>query len=129
MLLHLTPWPSCRRHQQTGALPDGIVDVLADYNSLVDLRLNYFCCCGINFTYDSTYALTSYMSYNLSAPRLPKGLSFSSQVRPVSYRPGYIGPGYNLGNSTYPGLSCPYLRRSSDPDEPTYYLNWFLDPE
>ena len=35
----------------------------------------------------------------------------------------------NLGNSSYPGMSCPYLRRDSDPDEQYYLLNWYLDPE
>ena len=36
---------------------------------------------------------------------------------------------FNVGNSTYPGMSCPYLRRESDPDEQYYLLNWYLDPE
>ena len=36
---------------------------------------------------------------------------------------------FNLGNTTYPGMSCPYLRRESDPDEQYYLLNWYLDPE
>ena len=26
-------------------------------------------------------------------------------------------------------MSCPYLRRESDPDEQYYLLNWYLDPE
>ena len=25
--------------------------------------------------------------------------------------------------------SCPYLLRETDPDESSYYLNWFIDPE
>ena len=28
-----------------------------------------------------------------------------------------------------PACSCPYLRRASDPDEPSYFLELFYDPE
>ena len=76
-------------------------------------------------------AFCSYSQYNLSAPRLPIGLSFSMILRPVTYRPGFGVPTYmpNLGNSTYVGLICPYLKLASDPDEPMYLLDWWLDPE
>ena len=58
----------------------------------------------------------SYASYNLSAPRLPKGLVFSSSTRPVTYLAFQEGPYvsivdnktfatyWNLGNSSYDGL-------------------------
>ena len=93
----------------------------------------------------------------MHALRLPSGLAFSAQLRPVIYSPNYneatwcvdslslfprnsrkifLIPGWrelrralNLGNSSYPGMSCPYLRRESDPDEQYYLLNWYLDPE
>ena len=42
---------------------------------------------------------------------------------------GHTRRAFNLGNSSYPGMSCPYLRRESDPDEQYYLLNWYLDPE
>ena len=67
----------------------------------------------------------------MSAPRLPPGLAFSSYLRPVRDDPFGTNQTYqlNLGNSSYPGLSCPYLRLASDPDEPGLLLSWYLDPE
>ena len=47
-------------------------------------------------------AALSYAGYNLSLPRLPRGLAFSSQLRPVSLRPGQ--PLLGLGNTSYRGL-------------------------
>lgn len=77
------------------------------------------------------YPPLRYQSYNLSAPRLPPGLAFSSYLRPVRDDPFGNNQPYqlNLGNATYPGLSCPYLHLASDPDEPGLLLNWYLDPE
>ena len=69
--------------------------------------------------------------YNLSAPRLPMGLALSAtHLRPVTFVPNYGEAtwAFNLGNSTYPGMSCPYLKRESDPDEQYYLLNWYIDP-
>ena len=36
---------------------------------------------------------------------------------------------WNLANSSYYGLYCPYLRLSSSPDVPGSILNWLFDPE
>ena len=44
----------------------------------------------------------SYAGYNLSRPRLPQGLAFSTQLHPVSNRPGQTELG--LGNTNYRGM-------------------------
>ena len=74
-----------------------------------------------------TYCRRSYASYNYSAPRLPKGLKFSSALRAVTYQVFdanglyvYESQGvnysyyWNLGDATYPGLSCPYIIQVSN---------------
>ena len=38
-------------------------------------------------------------------------------------------PQPNLGNASYHGMSCPYLRNASLPDTPDLLLNWLIDPE
>ena len=34
-----------------------------------------------------------------------------------------------LHNNASSIRSCPYVLRESDPDTPSYWLNWILDPE
>ena len=36
---------------------------------------------------------------------------------------------WNLANTSYEGLLCPYIRLSDSPDTPAYYLDWLIDPE
>ncbi|GAX78737.1 hypothetical protein CEUSTIGMA_g6174.t1 [Chlamydomonas eustigma] len=88
-------------------------------------------CCGIGFKNSADLKNASYTSYNLSAPRLPSGLAFSSYLRPVvSNIPGNGEINFgNLGNTSYVGLSCPYLRLTTDPDLPRNLLKWAIDPE
>ncbi|GAX78738.1 hypothetical protein CEUSTIGMA_g6175.t1 [Chlamydomonas eustigma] len=115
----------------TGTIPDGVVTSLARLGQTLNLRLNYMSCCGSNFIHDPTYSNCSYKSYNKSAPKLPKGLAFSTYLQPVITEvagfSNYVNA--NLGNSTYPGLNCPYLKLETDPDEPDYLLDWTIDPE
>ena len=88
------------------------------------------------------YVFFSYASYNYSAPRLPKGLAFSSTLRAITNQ-AYDADGvyttivngvainsyWNLGNALYTGLSCPYLLLASSVDEASHFLAWYLDPE
>ncbi|GAX85346.1 hypothetical protein CEUSTIGMA_g12763.t1 [Chlamydomonas eustigma] len=91
----------------TGSLPNSILDVMASYGTLLDLRLNYMSCCGRGFQHDPTYSVVSYLSYNYSAPPLPPGLTFSTHLRPITFTPTAPNTTYasNLGDTTYyPGM-------------------------
>ena len=97
---------------------------MGNLDSVVDLRLNYLSCCGIPPFVDSnnTFNNVSYSGYNLSMPRLPKGLAFSSILRAVSNNARQIS-NWNLGNTTYIGMRC---------DCPRYFAykrpsNWSLN--
>ena len=48
-IVHPSPSSSIPVHPQTGSLPNSIVDIasLTSYNSLLDFRLNFMCCCGV----------------------------------------------------------------------------------
>ena len=83
--------------------------------------------------------LRSYASYNYSAPRLPAGFRFSNSLRAVSNQ-AFVADGiyvsvvdgvnitsyWNLGNANYNGLNCPYILQDEDPDQPSFYLNWWV---
>ena len=59
------------------------------------------------------------MSLNTSAPLLPPGLNFSSQLGPVIDR---------WSNLTGVPVSCPYLYSTAHSDEPQNLLDWYIDP-
>ena len=128
-----------------------MVAVLAGPASLVDLRLNYLSCCAIGplvkaqttgvgrrslLSFSSlgktSSVNVSYVAYNLSLPRLPPGLKFSSTLQPVtapySARPR-AGAMSTLSNSSFRGLKCPSLLLSNAADIPSNILSWFIDPE
>ena len=85
---------------------------------------------------NALYTSRSYASYNYSAPRLPKGLRFSSMLRAITNL-AYDANGifinivdgvtitqyWNLGSAVYTGLSCPYLLLASEEvDDPSFHL-------
>ena len=74
-------------------------------DSIVNLRLTYLSCCGMQPFYlsSSGFNNASYSGYNLSMPRLPKGLAFSRSLRAVSNPAGQVSY-WNLGNTTYVGM-------------------------
>lgn len=110
-----------------------MVKIFSSSKRLVDLRLNYMSCCGIGSLQGSLGSTSvGYASYNLSAARLPSGLKFSSTLQPVQqiFSSSMLnGAMLNLGNSSYPGLNCPYLLPASATDTPSNFLSWLLDPE
>ncbi|GAX79288.1 hypothetical protein CEUSTIGMA_g6729.t1 [Chlamydomonas eustigma] len=114
----------------TGTVPPALVKLLAEGTS-VDLRLNFMSCCGSGFQKSEGLRNVSYMSYNLSVPRLPPGLFFSTYLRPVvsNQRLSQSSVMLNLGNATYTGLSCPYFVLSNQSDAPSNLLDFYLDPE
>ena len=113
-----------------------MVQRLARPAAVVDLRLNYLSCCAIGplvkaqastggvgagvgvgrrslLSFSSlgktSSVNVSYIGYNLSMPRLPPGLKFSSSLQPISSpysaRPR-VGAISTLSNSSYEGESC-----------------------
>ncbi|KAG1663614.1 hypothetical protein FOA52_009713 [Chlamydomonas sp. UWO 241] len=63
--------------------------------------------------YDLSNAGSDGAYINFSAPRLPAGLAFSQQLRPVAY---------------IDHLACPFLIAAGADDWPYNYLSWFIDP-
>jgi Leucine-rich repeat (LRR) protein len=103
----------------SGTIPQSMVQMLGYTTSFVNLKMNMMSCCGIgklNITLSGSFY---YNAYNYSAPRLPAGLVFSkvlyqysteiSSVQTAVSLGGFYRITGNLGNRTYPGLSCPYL--------------------
>ena len=73
-----------------------MVQQLGNLGSSVDLGLNFMSCCGIGFNHTEGYAMIWYEMYNLSAPRLPPGLAFSTYLRPVAGDPFANNPTYQV---------------------------------
>ena len=122
----------------SGTIPPSLVNILGKKTSFLDLRLNYLSCCGIapltfNGTDQEPGTNVSYSGYDLSLPRLPPGLKFSTTLKAVAYSPLFQGLFTslmnNLGNSSFQGLECPYLLLENDTDSPANYLDWNIDPE
>ena len=121
----------------SGTIPASVARVLSARSSILDLRLNFLSCCAVGPLDISDWTVTnvSYNSYDLSLPRLPRGIKFSSTLQPVtqplvSTNGTFAGSQINLANRTYPGLNCPYLLRADDEDVQYNFLsNWYLDPE
>ena len=117
----------------SGTLPSTMINVFSSNARVVDLRLNYMSCCGVGALQGNLFSgSVGYGSYNLSAPRLPSGVKFSSTLQPVQqiFSSSQLnGAMLNLGNSSYPGLSCPYLLPTSAADTPSNFLSWLIDPE
>ena len=59
---------------------------------------------------------------------------FSAQAYAAGVQVSTIGDGskvynyWNLANTSYYGLFCPYLRLAALTDEPDNLLDWFVDP-
>ena len=87
--------------------------------SFVNLKMNMMSCCAIGPLVFTLSGNIYYNAYNYSAPRLPAGLVFSDVLAPYSQETSSVqsavalGGSYrffgNLGNRSYPGLSCPYI--------------------
>ena len=128
----------------TGTIPSGIVQILKKKGSKVDLRLNFLTCCATSVLIKNVdgasneaadYSNASYASYNYSMPRLPPGLQLSKSLRPVLNRANEVGvysasaTFWNLGNTSYSGLSCPYFILKGAEDTETNFLELYLDPD
>ncbi|GAX78935.1 hypothetical protein CEUSTIGMA_g6375.t1 [Chlamydomonas eustigma] len=129
------------RNYLSGSIPGSITQLLAAPHSMVDLRGNFLSCCALGPLQKQPGGYSSstagwYASFNLTARRLPNGLALSSSTALVqmgeesSYRSGQkLLSLLPYGNIRYSGLRCPYILWESDPDEPSYYLSLYLDPE
>jgi hypothetical protein len=123
----------------SGSIPSSFVRSFTQ-NSILDLRMNYMSCCAVgplqllNLNETCGGSNVWYNGYNLSAPRLPPGLKFSSILGPVIQPINSLFTSDNewlpsLGNTSYPGLSCPFILPANMEDNPQNFLNWQIDPE
>ena len=70
----------------SGTIPASVARVLSARSSILDLRFNFLSCCAVGPLDISDWTVTnvSYNSYDLSLPRLPRGIKFSSTLQPVT---------------------------------------------
>jgi Leucine rich repeat N-terminal domain len=118
----------------SGSIPSSFVSTFKGTTTL-DLRMNYLSCCGIGLLQkidpDASCGGNNvwYDAYNLTAPRLPPGLKFSSILGPVIQPLGSSFTQNNswlpsLANTSYHGLSCPFIIPEGAEDLSENFLNW-----
>ena len=117
----------------SGTIPSSFASTFKSRTSTLDLRMNYLSCCGIGPLQKidpDGYCGGSdvwHNAYNLSAPRLPPGLKFSSILGPVIQPLVFTNNNSwlpSLANTSYHGLSCPFILPKDAEDVPENFLNW-----